>query len=379
MLTRRAQLISVAMIAILGSLATSCTDDSEWGGPGAAAAGIEAQLAQIVDDGAARDDVAGVIAAVRFGDGSEWVHTAGAADVETGAPIDEAMTWPIRSITKSFAITVLLQLVDEGVVSLDDTVDEYVAGVPGGDRVTLGQLALMSSGLPEYANEAFVDDFVDDTDRVFTDEELLAYTDGEESLFEPGAEHVYTNTNTLLLGMVLSDATGTPIAELISERLLVPLALDATSYAPEVSEVRDDVPTGHAPDGDGGLGTQPLTFGVFGASGAMASTVEDLLDWGQVLGAGSEISAASHDERLGSATPLDGGPEYDAYGLGIGELDGWWGHTGDGLGYTTLVMYDPDSATTVVILVNVTNLDEHLPTSLFREVVPVLERADGVS
>lgn len=366
---RHSRHLTILLAALL--LAVGCTDDTDWDRAAASTADAPFdELAQLVDDAASAADVPGVVAAVRWSDGDEWIHAAGVADLGTGAEIDPDAQWPARSVTKSYTVTALLRLVGDGVVSLDDTVDQYVEGVPGGDRVTLEQLALMTSGLPDYTNERFAEVFGEDPTRVFEDSELLAFVEGEPLEAEPGTEHRYINTNTLVLGMALAEATGTTVDEVLGA-VTQPLGLDATRYRPDPTTV--DAPTGYQP---GGSGPEefPLLFGVFGAAGAMVTDVEDLLTWGRELGNGSGLEPDLASLRTELAAPLVEGPEYDAYGLGIGELDGWWGHTGEGLGYTALVMNDPVSDTTVVIFSNSSNLDSgHVPTALFRQMAPLLD------
>jgi len=356
-------------------LAAACTDDGDWrrSAPVVDSGADELeQLEQLVDGTAAAEDVPGVLVGVRWPDGAEWIHAAGVRDLSTGVAMDPETQWPARSITKSFTITALLRLEEDGDISLDDTIDRYVDGVPGGDEVTLAQMALMTSGLPDYTNERFAAAFVEDPARVFEDSELLAFVEGEALEAEPGAEHRYINTNTLVLGMALAEVTGATVGEVL-DRVTEPLGLDATRYRPAPGSV--DAPTGYQPDG-ASLAEVPLTFGVFGAAGAMATDLDDLLSWGEALGRGTGLEPGRAASRTEAAAPLLDGPEYDRYGLGIGELDGWWGHTGEGLGYSALVMNHPASGTTVAIFANVSNLEGgHVPTQLFRLMVPLLERS----
>jgi D-alanyl-D-alanine carboxypeptidase len=228
----------------------------------------------------------------------------------------------------------------------------------------------MTSGLPDYTTQAFIDDFVADPQREFTTDELIAYATAEEPVAEPGEERVYTNSNTLLLGAVVEEATGQPFAEVLTERILEPLGLDGTVYPTSTDDWASDT-VGYAP-GDDGLEPEPVNFSVFGPAGAMISTTGDLAGWGEALATGELVDEATQTERLEGGV-LEEGPEYDLYAAGVGELDGWWGHTGEGFGYTALVMHDVDTDTTVVIAMNASQLpDGHGPTVLFRRLAPLL-------
>src|SRR5690606_10319806 len=109
--------------------------------------------------------------------------------------VEAGLRWPLRSITKSFTTTLILQLADEGQISLDDPISTWLDGIPNGDEVTVRQLATMTSGLADYTNEPFIEDFVADPGRQFTLDELIAYGAQDPPVAEPGTEAVYTNAN----------------------------------------------------------------------------------------------------------------------------------------------------------------------------------------
>ncbi len=392
----------LALIALLALVAGACSSDDEAGGDtSTTAAGSGGGTDELVLDDALRDqlqelldtDLAtpGGVMSVHVGD-DVWTGVTGDASVPTPdaeaapgveavdapVPVTEDLVWPLRSITKSFTVTLLLQLVDEGLVSLDDTVEQYVPGLPNGDSITLEQLAGMSSGLPEYTNQAWFDAFSADPLRAFTGEELIGYAAEDPSQFEPGAEHVYTNTNTVVLGQVIEAVTGSTFDEQLRTRILEPLELSRTVYPAGVADWNGEHATGYQLDDDV-LTPQIVNFTVFDTAGAMISDVSDLAVWGEALATGELISEESQEARTSAATPLDEGPEYDRYGLGIGEIDGWWGHTGEGMGFEALVMHDVERDLTVVIYVNESNLTDestgepvHAPTALFGKVAALL-------
>lgn len=122
-------------------------------------------------------------------------------------------------------------------------------------------------------------------------------------------------------------------------------------------------------------------FSSMGASGAMISTLADMTVWAEALGSGTLVSPERQAERL-VGSPLSEGPEYDRYALGIGEVEGWWGHTGEGLGFTSLAMYDLQSGSTAVIFMNISQAvgesaggeeeERHAPTVLMRKIAQAL-------
>lgn len=301
----------------------------------------------------------------------DWAVAEGIADTDTGTAMTTDLVWPLRSITKSFTVTLLLQLVDEGKVSLDDPISEFVSDVPNGDRITLRQLANMTSGVPEYTTDKLIKAMFADPQRAFTTEELISYAVAEPAQFAPGKKAVYVNTSTLLLGEVVEKVTGQPFDQVLADRILVPLELTNTRYVTTPDDWSGPHPTGYQPDEQGDLEVQTNNFTLLGPAGAMTSTLPDLCRWGRALGSGELLTEQTQQQRL-QGQPLVSGPEYDEYDLGMGEVEGWVGHTGEGLGYTVLVMYNPDNEAVAVIGMNVSKAKKHAPTQLMRAIAPVL-------
>jgi D-alanyl-D-alanine carboxypeptidase len=354
---------------------TGVVDTSTTVGGEELPAEVTAQLEAAVADTMAEYEVPGAVVGVWVPEVGEWVVAEGVSDLETGEAMSTDLYWPVRSVTKSFTVSAILQLADEGELSLDDTIDQYVEGVPNGDQITLRQLANMSSGVADYAaTEAFAEVLGEDINTQFTNDELNQFAIDAPADFEPGTDYVYSNSNTNLLGAVVEEVTGQTIDEVIDERFVQELELEGTDYLTNDADFPDPHPTGNSPGEDGELGADPPLFTGLGASGAMMSTVDDLRVWGEALGSGALVEESTHAERL-VANPLSEGPEYDAYGLGIGTLEGWWGHTGEGLGITALTMHDAESGATVVILMNISGVGDHVPVQLFRDIAGILRDA----
>ena len=301
-----------------------------------------------------------------------WATAAGVADVDAGTPMTTDLVWPLRSVTKSFTVTSILQLADEGRLVLSDPISDYVAGVPNGDDITLGQLTAMTAGVPEYTTQAWIKDYLRDETRAFTTAELIDYANAEPAQFPPGTRAVYTNTSTLLLGEVVSSVTGLPFDQALQEMILDPLGLTDTRYPIAADDWSGPHPTGYQPGESGDLEAQGNNFTVFGPAGAMTSTLDDLCTWGTALGSGELLQPATQRERL-KGQPLDKGPEYDEYGQGIGSLEGWGGHTGEGFGHTLAVMHNETTGTTAVVAMNASGLKHHVPTRLFRTMASTLD------
>lgn len=315
---------------------------------------------------------------VTHGDAT-WTGVAGVADVASGRPVAADDRFAFRSITKSFTVTAILQLVDEGRLSLDDPISKFVDGVPHGDTITLRELARMRSGLPNYsATPMFQDALRIDLTRDWTDAELLQAAFSEPNDFAPDARYEYSNTNTVLLGEVLQKVTGTPWSEVVQESILEPRGLSTTTYPDSepipspLAEPYQGAGEGQAPELLPAVPANSLS-----AAGGLAGTIRDLGRWARILGTGELLDESTAAQRTseGALSPTSDDPNspfYDAYGMGMGEIDGWIGHTGNGLGYQALAMYDPASGDSVAIVLNGTGDDRDAPAHLFQKLLPAL-------
>jgi CubicO group peptidase (beta-lactamase class C family) len=170
-------------------------------------------------------------------DGQEIV-TEALGESMTGVPADTSMHFRNGAVAISYVSTLLLKLVDEQKVSLDDKLSKFLPEIPHADRVTLGQLAQMTSGYVDYVigNTKMNDAAYADPFRRWTVHELLQYAVNQPLLYEPGTNWNYAHTNYLLLGLALEKATGEEMPKLLSEKVLRPLGLTSTvnSLTPEI-------------------------------------------------------------------------------------------------------------------------------------------------
>lgn len=308
------------------------------------------------------------------GEGS-WTTAAGPADVDGAVPVTTDMTWPIRSITKSYTVTMLLQLADEGALSLDDTIDQYVDGVTDGDTITLLELANMSSGNADYVTQEFVDDFSADPTKIYTLADLNSFVLGKPAQFAPGTEYRYTNANTNLLGAVIEKVTGQSYADALEERILRPLGQSGTRYLSDVADWTGPHPVGYIV-ADGVPQAQTENPSILGPAGGLFSTLDDGRVWAQTLATGALLEPATQELRqVGHPIPK---PPYDRYAVGMGETDGWWGHNGEGVGFTAATFHDNATGASIVVYMNESNVaDAHPADTAFRTLAGVLaERAD---
>jgi CubicO group peptidase (beta-lactamase class C family)/pimeloyl-ACP methyl ester carboxylesterase len=306
---------------------------------------------------------------------------AGLANSEAQTPLSPTDRFRIYSITKTFTAVLVLQLVDEGVLALDDTVadlldDPAVARIPNVEQITLRQLLTHTSGVYDYFAEdsPFWEDAYlgEDADwsRVWTPEELLAYADGAEHApdFAPGEGVRYSNTGYILLGLIVEEATGQPFVNRLHQQILDPLGLTDTFFA-ATEPVPGGTVQGYHLFGDELVNVSETHLSAQWTEGGMVSTTRDLLRFADVLFGGELLSPASLQEMLIFVPSERPGI---AWGLGAAQMQtaagALVGMGGAGPGFAARLFRQPESDLTVVLLTN-TNLDDETVDVLFERVV----------
>ncbi|MYW00256.1 serine hydrolase domain-containing protein [Streptomyces sp. SID3343] len=356
--------------------AAACADDCRPDGLDPA---LAARLDETIERTRREAGVPGVTVGLWLPGRGTYVRSSGVADTATGAPMKPDLDMRIGSETKTFTVTAVLELVDDGLLGLDDPISAYIDGVPDGDRITIRQLAEMRSGLFSYtADPGFVDTLQADPTRSFTPQELLAYAFRHRNEFPPAAQFQYSNTNTVLLGLVVEKLGGMPLAEFVHRRVTGPAHLHNTLFpqgaefpSPHAHGYTNQTPTGAVADA---TDWNP-SWGW--AAGAMISDLHDLRRWAKVVATGALLSPATQAQRE-NFVPM---PGYDGagYGLGLFRTHGWVGHNGSLPGYESVTMYLPESDATMVILLNTDILhDGFEPSTLFARAITSIVTPDNV-
>lgn len=332
-----------------------------------------AKLDGLFDSAFAATGVAGMAAGVWIGS-TAWNRSAGYADLATQDPFRPDDHVRIASITKSFAATAALRLVDQGEIALTDTLESFVPGVANGSEITIANLLGMTSGIYDFtSDEAFLAAFDADPTMPWSDEQTLEIIARHEPLFAPGAELSYCDSNYALTGMILAKVTGLSIDQVITTMVIDKLALPQTSY-PTGTTIPDLHPTGYVPpvtDPNApfdNAGSPPaivteLNPAIPGAAGAMISTLDDLRTWGTELAEGSLLTPQTQALRL-EYKPFPGQPINIGYGMGCERLNEFTGHNGAILGFSSVVMRRPQVDVTIAAVAN-ESTNFTTPTSSF--------------
>ncbi|WSP43911.1 beta-lactamase family protein [Streptomyces sp. NBC_01244] len=288
----------------------------------------------------------------------------GVRDRSTGAAMDTRARFRIGSVTKTFSSVVLLQLVDEGRIELDRPVNTYLPGLLPDDRITVRHLLTHRSGLADYTNAMFehtVPGFEAVRNKVFTYQELVGLSLAEPRTTEPGVAYKYSNTNFVVVGMLIEKATGKPVAKEYERRIIKPLKLKNTSYVHPGTTIKGLHANGYLHPDDAGaplVDSTEQTVSWAQSAGAMISSAADLSTFMSSLLGGKLLRPGTLDAML-TVTPTDA-TNTRFYGLGLRRYDlscgaQVYGHTGTVQGFYTYAFTTRDGKRSLSAMANTSN------------------------
>lgn len=330
----------------------------------------------------------GATLGVALADGESFGLAVGYSDRDAKTPMKQNDLMLAGSVGKTFAAATALQLVKEGKISLDDKIEKYLGKevwfprLPNAKDITIRQLMNHTSGLVRYEfKETFTKALTGDPMKVWTPEERLAYVFDEKPPFEAGKGWDYSDTNYIVLGMIIEKVTGRKFYDEARRRLIKPLKLSDT--IPQEGPVIKGVVQGYAgPNNPFGGKDAMIENGKFvinpqleWTGGGYASTSQDLARWAKLMYEGRAYDASLVPQVLdGVAAPMLG--KETKYGLGViirkTQAGTSYGHSGFFPGYLTEMMYFPEQKIAVAVQVN-TSVPQNLGKPLGRVLVEMAQ------
>ncbi|MFF4393134.1 serine hydrolase domain-containing protein [Streptomyces sp. NPDC001552] len=295
------------------------------------------------------------------------VRTEGVRDRTTGSAMDPQARFRIGSVSKTFSSVVLLQLVNEGRIGLDTAVNQYLPGLLPDDRITVRHLLTHRSGLADYTNAMFehtVPGFESVRNKVFSYQELVDLSLREPRTTEPGVAYKYSNTNFVVVGMLIEKATGNGVAKEYERRIFKPLKLRNTSYVHPSAQIKGLHTRGYLhPDEAGAplVDSTEQTVSWAQSAGAVISNPADLNTFTSAL-LGGRLLPASMLDAMVTMTPTDT-TNTRFYGLGLRRYDlscgtSVYGHTGTVQGFYTYAFSTRDGRRSLSAMANTSNKGE---------------------
>ena len=349
---------------------------------------LKTALQTKLDDWHKAGSFPGATFGVVLANGESFGLAVGFSNTETKTPMKPTDRLLAGSVGKTFAAATALQLVKEGKIGLDDKIEKYLGSEPWFSRlpnardITIRQLMNHTSGLVRYEfKEQFTKDLTANPEKFWKPAELVAYLLDEKAPFEAGKGWDYSDTNFIVLGMIIEKVTGKRFYDESNRRLIKPLKLTGT--IPQDGPRLDGVVQGYAGANNpfGGKDAM-IEQGKFvinpqfeWTGGGYASTAHDLARWAKMIYEGKAFSANLLPQVVeGVPAPMLG--RESKYGLGViirqTPVGVAYGHSGFFPGYMTDMMYFPDHKVAVAVQVN-TSVGRNLGKPLSRVLAEMME------
>ena len=279
-------------------------------------------LQEALEEAARVQGADSISASLYLSDQCHWEGATGVTKQDPNIPVEPDMLYGFGSVSKTLVAAIVLQLVEENRLGLEDTLEKWLDSYPNIDpNVTVHQLLDHTSGLGDYLrNEGFWPDVVANLDRIWSPEEILKYAVSPSA--PPGDGTHYSNTNYILLGLIIEAVTGNPVEQELDGRIIGPLSLTSTSLPKSNFEpqrwANSTVPSSSL-------------YSAVWTAGALASTSRDVAKWGHTLFSGRFLQAASLERMLVFSDKQIGGTTVPM-GMGVWDLSRGevvaWGHGG---------------------------------------------------
>ena len=321
-------------------------------------AALVRQLDSIAGSGILENRAVGLVAAVVRGSDTLLLKGYGKADVEWNVPMPADAVFEIGSVTKQFTAVAILQLRDEGKLSLDDDITKWLPDFdPRGNKLTLRRLLDHTSGMVGLTE---MREFGNLVNSRFPRDSAYALIKRYPFQFPTGEAQIYNNSAFWLLGLVVEKASGMTYEEYVEKKLFEPLGMKRSMYCNSSENVERrahgyGVQNGLIRRAPTNVHTWPFS------AGSLCSTAGDLVTWLKALHGGKVLSPSSYTELITPSKLNDGTPLRYSMGLSVGkDIRGlnYIGHGGSIAGFTAEAGWYPDAQAAIVVLMNTTgNLD----------------------
>lgn len=336
------------------------------------------KLQTLIPEAMKANAIPGTVVLIKSPKQGNWSATFGTAELGKQVPMSLQDHFRIGSNTKTMTSTVILQLVEEGKLKLNDPIGKFVKGVPNGNRITIRELSEMRSGLYSYTFDPGFNATLDKSPKKgWTSAELLKIAFKHKPNFAPGKEYEYSNTNIVLLGVVIEELTGMSASQAFEERIFKPLGMTHTELP---ARTNWKLPEPHAEGYQFGTNVETIdSYAVPKADQAAAldgslkplnetdanpswawtaggaiSTPADLATYVKAMVGGGLLDKQMQKVRMNSIRPVVPGQKGGVgYGLGIAQFaPNILGHDGQLPGFSSFMVYDIKTGDTVIISAN---------------------------
>lgn len=345
------KLLFVFPVIFITALFISCSESVV--SPDPVVTNMLLQMKYITDTTLQNSHIPGIVALVIDRKrGFQWAYGTGVSDIPNNLPTNIDYTYRIGSVTKTFTITVLLQLIGEGKLSLDDKLSKFYPQYPKADSITVRMLCNMTSGIRNYTGPEFFAEMWANPSRLWSPDELIdrGFAQGFDSI--PSGTYKYSNTNTILAGKIIQKITNRTLEQEINTRIIQKLGLQNTGFLTSGIQLPGAHGRGYyfinyVPGQDL---TEYFDLSTYWAAGSVYSKPLELAVYAKALVNGGLLPDSLQQKRLNSdfnyTSPKDG------YGLGIYRHGSFYGHSGELQGFMGCMYHSIEKDCTIIIYLN---------------------------
>lgn len=339
------------------------------------------ELQNLLDDAINRQKIPGLQVSIQFPDGQKWSGVSGSVTPERRQPLQNDDLLRIGSATKLYTATLVMKLVEQGKLNLSDTLSNWFPEVPNAAQISITQLLNHTSGLAEI-----LESFAPKMKSIFSHKrwkssELIKIISSQKPHVMPGKDFYYSNSNYILLGLIIEKVCGCSFENFLQSEILLPQQLKSTFLLP-----LEKAPEGLVTGFDRDLIPWPGTFKIKNdntawaslafTSGAMAGTASDLLAFIERLFNEKILSKNSMSQMTTFADVHDQDKlHWTGYGLGIARFDiygiEYWGHEGLFIGFESIAIYCPANSYFITMIGNVSSFDK---IEIVRKLQAIIDR-----
>ena len=345
----KSKIIVLILFLIIQFLFIGCKkDDSE---------DIEVRMRSLMTETAESIKSPGWIAAICYYD-IDHIIAGGKANAETGSSMKVNHPIRIGSITKTFVSTLTLILCDEGTLELSYKLNKYYPDFPKADLICIEHLLNHTSGILTWDEDSLIRNSIYNGTENWTIDKLIEWASDKDLIAEPGTAFHYSNIGYFLLGKIIEKETDRSVADLIIEKICLPLDLRNTFMAqvphPEVEIIHGyDESGGQVMDITSFPPSDDINFELSWTAGGMFSSFSDLVTWARALATGQLLNNELHLRQLPVLNPpTEALPYWHGYGMGISQTDVWIGHAGAISGFICNMNHYPQKNITVISFFN---------------------------
>ncbi len=326
------------------------------------AAWAQPQFDAALDLAKQRGKSPGLIAGVYKGEQGVWSAVRGVTARGGSQSPNFSLHTRVGSVTKTMIGTLILQLVDEGQIRLNESVERWYPELARAREITVEMLGNMSSGIASYTfSDQFTDQYFGNPTTAWSEQDLLKIAFAAPRVFEPGKGFQYCNTNFVMLGQIVEKIRGISLDQALQKHIFEPLKMTHSSY-PKSTDLPEPFWNGCTLQGTPDGTSEPIdathwspTFGA--GAGQAVCDFHDLFLWARALGRGTTLKPETQKARLQPNTYSSKGERH--YCFGVGNENGWIGHAGTLPGYNTQVSYLPERDITIVVMANSDIASQH--------------------